>query len=426
MNRTITLVFCSFVLASSFADAAVNGVWKNFSADTNAPKSADAVYVGSGGDVWTGTWGGKLCRFDGASWTVPITGVDQTNDVEAIARDRKGTLWAGGMRGLASFDGATWASRDTTAGFPQMWVLDIFEDRNGIIWFGTNGKGLVKYDGASCTIFNTKNSGLKNDKIYAVKEDIDGALWIAAGYSGTSSDIDGIARYDGSEWTWYDALATAPVNDIAIDPKGVKWFASANKGLTRYDGSTWTIYNSSNSPLPSNRVLALLIDTWGRLWIGTETGGAAVLAGDEWAVFTAAGGGLVGNTVTGIAEGPDGSIWFATTGGICRFTPDIPSAVDDRGDLPASFALLGNSPNPFNPRTTIGFSLSAPGNANLSVYDVTGRKVRELVSGFMRAGAHSVGWDGRDTVGIPASSGVYIARLTVGGRMVSGKMMLAK
>ncbi len=425
MKRMIALIFALVALFPSLSSAAVNGIWKNFSADSNAPKSADAVYVESGGAVWTGTWGGKLCHFDGAAWTIPITGVEQTNDVEAIVRDRKGTLWAGGMRGLASFDGAAWASRDTTGGFPQMWVLDILEDRNGIIWFGSNGKGLVKYDGASCMTYNTKNSGLKNDKIYAVKEDLDGALWIAAGYAGTSSDIDGIARYDGSEWTWYEALATAPVNDIAIDSKGVKWFASANKGLSCYDGA-WTIYNSSNSPLPSDRVQSLLIDTRGHLWIGTEVGGAAVLEGGAWTVFTAENSGIVSNGIRDIDEGPDGTIWFATTGGICRFTPDFASGVSNNQARPATFALLGNRPNPFNPVTTIDFTLSAPGDAVLAVYDVTGRKVRELMSGRMSAGTHAVMWDGRDDAGNRPASGVYLARLTCGGRTSTGKMLLMK
>jgi hypothetical protein len=52
---------------------------------------------------------------------------------------------------------------------------------------------------------------------------------------------------------------------------------------------------------------------------------------------------------------------------------------------------ISSCPNPFNPSTTISFTLSAPGMATLSVYSITGRKVRELVSGQMAAGRHTVG-----------------------------------
>ena len=93
---------------------------------------------------------------------------------------------------------------------------------------------------------------------------------------------------------------------------------------------------------------------------------------------------------------------------------------------PAGFALTGNYPNPFNPTTTISFSLPSFGEANLSIYSVTGQKVRELVSGPMSAGAHSVAWDGRDSSGIPVSSGVYLSRLTQGSHTTAGRMLLAK
>ncbi len=103
----------------------------------------------------------------------------------------------------------------------------------------------------------------------------------------------------------------------------------------------------------------------------------------------------------------------------------IPTAV--AGAAPQAFALTGNHPNPFNPSTTIGFSIDRPGAVHLAVYSLSGQKVRELVSGaVMRPGAHSVLWDGRDASGKAVSSGVYITRLVHDGRAVSRKMMLMK
>jgi beta-glucanase (GH16 family) len=74
-------------------------------------------------------------------------------------------------------------------------------------------------------------------------------------------------------------------------------------------------------------------------------------------------------------------------------------------------ALQQNVPNPFNPRTLITFEMIEGGFADLGVYDVAGRWVRSLVREQRAAGPHSVEWDGRDSRGLPAASGVYYCSL---------------
>ncbi len=95
-------------------------------------------------------------------------------------------------------------------------------------------------------------------------------------------------------------------------------------------------------------------------------------------------------------------------------------------DAPRAFTLAPAYPNPFNPSTTISFSLPAPGHATLAVYDIAGRKVRTLVSGPMTAGEHAVAWDGRDDGGKPVASGVYLTRLVAGERVATGRMALVR
>lgn len=95
-------------------------------------------------------------------------------------------------------------------------------------------------------------------------------------------------------------------------------------------------------------------------------------------------------------------------------------------NIPYSFALLGNYPNPFNPSTTIEFSLSEAGFIDLIVYNVMGQKVRELVSYSMPAGIHSVEWNGRDDTASPVSAGVYLTRLRMGHTVKTGRMTLLK
>ncbi len=92
----------------------------------------------------------------------------------------------------------------------------------------------------------------------------------------------------------------------------------------------------------------------------------------------------------------------------------------------ARIELSQNSPNPFNPTTTIRFSLPASERVGLAVYAANGSLVRTLVNGVTEPGAHNVTWDGRDMAGNPVSSGMYFYRLTAGKFSESRKMVLLK
>ena len=93
---------------------------------------------------------------------------------------------------------------------------------------------------------------------------------------------------------------------------------------------------------------------------------------------------------------------------------------------PARAGLSQNVPNPFNPLTTIRFTLSRRAYAKLSVFDPTGRHIRTLVDGERAPGTHEVTWDGRDDRGIPVASGVYLYNLEAYGLGESRKMVLLK
>jgi len=96
--------------------------------------------------------------------------------------------------------------------------------------------------------------------------------------------------------------------------------------------------------------------------------------------------------------------------------------------LPVRLTVLGNSPNPFNPSTTISFAVPAGTHADysLNVYDMRGRLVRSLADGAIAPGSHQVIWDGRDNSGGFVGSGVYLYRVAVGQQKSTGKMTLLK
>jgi hypothetical protein len=95
-------------------------------------------------------------------------------------------------------------------------------------------------------------------------------------------------------------------------------------------------------------------------------------------------------------------------------------------EMPFFFALGGNYPNPFNPRTTIAFALPQAGEARIEVLDLQGKLVRTLQAGRLEAGPHSVQWDGCDSNQRPVAAGTYIARLRTGEHEATTKMLLAK
>jgi hypothetical protein len=111
-------------------------------------------------------------------------------------------------------------------------------------------------------------------------------------------------------------------------------------------------------------------------------------------------------------------------------TTEVPVTLNGSGGpaLPSRLTLLGNTPNPFNPATTIRFMVPAGGPQpySLRIYDVRGALVRELGNGQISSGTHNVRWDGRDDRGAGVSSGVYLYRITVGSENLTGKMALLK
>jgi hypothetical protein len=104
------------------------------------------------------------------------------------------------------------------------------------------------------------------------------------------------------------------------------------------------------------------------------------------------------------------------------------SADADDGDtpLPTRFDLEQNFPNPFNPATTIRFSLARLGEVSLEIFNILGQPVAAPVEGTLPAGEHDVIWDGRNRNGEPVASGIYIYRLRADDETMTRTMALIK
>jgi len=89
-------------------------------------------------------------------------------------------------------------------------------------------------------------------------------------------------------------------------------------------------------------------------------------------------------------------------------------------------ALMGNYPNPFNPETTISYSIKSDEQVTIEIYNLKGQKVKTLVNEKAKAGNHKVVWNGSDDNGKSVSSGVYFYRMKSGRYTSSKKMILMK
>lgn len=104
---------------------------------------------------------------------------------------------------------------------------------------------------------------------------------------------------------------------------------------------------------------------------------------------------------------------------------------DHDGSQPAIFSVSANYPNPFNPNTTIPYSLPAQGIVHVMVVDLSGRTVKTLVQEIQSKGDHTTIWDGTDTVGTRVVSGIYFYRIDYTGsdgarNTGTGKMCMVK
>ncbi len=92
---------------------------------------------------------------------------------------------------------------------------------------------------------------------------------------------------------------------------------------------------------------------------------------------------------------------------------------------PESFRLEANYPNPFNPATTIEYSITRPAHVTLEIFDIVGKRVTTLVDVRLQPGSYDVRWNAHDT-GHGIASGIYYYRLTVDGRSITKQMVLLK
>ncbi len=297
-------------------EAQGKGFFTNFTSDNGL--ALDQVYCSYQdrmGNIWFGTAGGGVSKYDGKSFINYNTYHGLANNtVWCITEEKFDNIWFGtDGNGISKFDGKAFTNYSTDQGLSNNIVYSIKEDRKGNLWIGTSGGGLCKYDGKYFTTYTTKD-GLASNDVKDIIEDLNGNLWFAT-LGG------GVSKYDGKKITKYSfkqGLSDSVIWCLLLDKKGNIWLGSDGKGAYKYDGKTFTNYNENNGLYDKN-ILSLTEDKHGNIWMGSRNHGSFKYDGNNFLNYTTKQG-LANNTVRSIIEDKSGNLWFGTFGsGISKY-----------------------------------------------------------------------------------------------------------
>ena len=366
-----------------FADGAVSRVckyngtnWSSWDFGPPQPQVND-LKIDSNGTYWLATdcgvgtysgnkWGNHYDSFDFAGYS--------GGQIEAngIAIDSSNNKWFCGL-GYYSYpplfectNSNYWSSIYDNTGTASSSQAVAAE--NNIIWVGTYGKGLGKYDptipwwGSPMTVYNTTNSGIASNYVYSIAVDSSGKKWI-----GTDN---GISVFDGSNWNTYNTANSGLLYNgiwkMVIDKNNVKWILDDYDNVVTYNGNSWVSYNLAQAVnLSECYVTSIFVDSKNNKWfpfsgrdiVGNGVSGVIKYDGTNWTLFNETSG-LLSNNVYAISEDPtNNAIVFATDKGISRYMQGIPqSAAVWQTTIPVNLSANSSTTLPI----TIG-ALATPG-----------------------------------------------------------------
>ena len=267
--------------------------------------SVNHILEDKDGKIWIGT-GAGLVLYDGKTFTeiqiplrenMPPNKYHNTHDVFSIMQDKSGKLWFATIDGVYIYDPRRAVGKSFTlfivnegvGGFKSSNnnVEYILEDKAGNIWFGGRvNEGVFRYDGKSITNIKPNGDTWKpsgDNWAWPVLQDKNGNIWF--------SNWSGAYRYDGKSFTSFtknDGLSGDMVARMIEDKKGNLWFGG--DGLSRYDprqavGKSFTHFTTKDGLLNLG-IWMILEDRAGNLWVGTRETGLYRYNGKTFTNFT--------------------------------------------------------------------------------------------------------------------------------------------
>jgi streptogramin lyase len=397
----------------------------------------DDLSIDTDGNIWmTGNAGsgvGGFQKFDGTSWTgyneftygLGFPFPFPTDNTEAICyRPSSGAVVVNPMFNfLHSWNGTSYSSLNYTSSRSR----GLVEDSQNRLWSLGESSGLSWYSDANqvwTTVpFQGTGNGIRKDPTRQ------GTVWACSGFEALRTD----GSYNYSR-TVTDFPELDPQSDVftTVIPasNGIAWVGS-NQGLFKLDAgnNTYQFFSPSNSEIQGENITPLAFTPDGRIWYtnfqSTDTTriGLCWFDGTQFGILPVENGALPHAQIPDmeVKEVPGGyELWMSCLSrGIAvlnvMYNPvGIAAPPVTEPDL-----FLTNYPNPLTSKTTLEFSLKQDGTVSITIFDINGRIVRDLVTSVQKAGTAHVDWDGCDNQGNRVCSGSYICRLSRGSSSVS-------
>lgn len=296
------------------------------------------LFADAQGNIWVGTNGGGLNRFDSGQnrFTRFRHDPDNSNSigsdrVRIITQDRSGIYWIGtDGAGLSRYDAQKQLfqhyrfSPADPHSIPSDNVTDILQDRQGNLWIGTEA-GLARLDSGVFTRYQhdpQDPASLSGDHVRAITEHLDGRLWIGTHNRGLNlfDPETGESERFRHESSDSHSLGDDLVRDVLVDDDGTVWVAT-DSGLSEWRPEQGGFVSYAHRPtditsLSDNRINSLYQDEGGVLWVGTYNGmNRWNYASDTFSNYQKDSGYLSHDVVNAISESRSGVLWIGTYGG---------------------------------------------------------------------------------------------------------------
>lgn len=240
--------------------------------------------------------------------------------VRTMYQDNKGNYWFGtNGDGIILYNGEKLEKISIPGISPNFRVLEIVEDQAQNLWFATS-EGLIKYDGKDFTLF-TRNEGKQNEEIWGLAIDRNGLIWVGSTQGVSQFVKDKFIPFslpDSKAENGEPMLSDKLVFKIIEDRNGTMWFATDGNGIFKYNKGKFTHLTTKNG-LVDNNTADILEDSQGNIWIGTFYGGMSRFDGKTYTNFTKDGT-IAGEEAYNLYEDSHGNIWFTAEGyGVYRY-----------------------------------------------------------------------------------------------------------
>ena len=273
------------------------------------PDSFFHVFQDRKGAVWFCTSAGLARRINGSIERFQPYGSAGTG-VLRVYEDPQGNLWVRSSTGIFRVSGTR--LEPMSPNVPAVRVVSA--DRQGNLWIGTNGEGLMCFKDRPIRMF-TKADGLPNNIPMTVLSKSDGSLWVG-------NNCGGLSVFNGERFKTYDekdGLTNSCVWALAEGKRGELWVGTWGGGLFRFGDGHFAQFGSRQG-LAGDVVRAIAIANDGSVWIATD-GGLSHMVDGQFRNYTTTDG-LSSNRVVSVYQDRRGNIWVGTSRGINRMAGD--------------------------------------------------------------------------------------------------------